>query len=77
MGSQYTVADVISGSTVLGYKGSSFMESGIVYAPYIPVYVEGIPSLTPEQIRRIEFEKEVNKHLKETEQEGGWDISAL
>jgi hypothetical protein len=28
----------VENSCLLGYKGSSFLEAGIVYAPYIPLY---------------------------------------
>ena len=27
-------------SEILGYKGNTFMENGLIYAPYIPITIE-------------------------------------
>jgi len=43
--SKYTIYITDSSGTVIGFKGTTFLEPGYIYAPYIPMIVE------PEEFR--------------------------
>lgn len=54
---QEVVKPRLDNSPLLGYKGDAFLEAGVVYAPYIPLY------RTPDIIPNVDakFAKQFNK----------------